>query len=81
MKEAYELSDLCRAEDILLGALGYSDDAQLEKVLIAGSEINLHGKFLSDGEKFEAIYDCEIGPLENWAIDILKKAGKVFERN
>lgn len=81
MKESYEVSEICRAEDILLGALGYSDDAQLEKVIMSGSEINLHGHFLSDGEKFVVIYDCEIGPLENWAIAILRKAGKVFEHN
>ena len=79
MKDNDELSELSRAEDILLGALGYSDDAKLEEVHLTEHEITLHGIFLSDGEKFVVNYDCECGALEEWAIEILRKAGKVLD--
>ena len=79
MKESDELSEISRAEDILLGALGFSDDAKLNKVSLTGDEITLHGIFHSDGEAFRVNYDCERGHLEDWAIAVLKKAGRVLE--
>ena len=73
-----ELSELSRAEDIFLGALGFADDATLEKVFIKTTgEIFIEGVFRSDGEKFTVQYDCEIGQLEDWAIEVLTKAGRV----
>ena len=79
MKESDELSEISRAEDILLGALGYSDDAKLDKISLSGDEITIHGTFHSDGEKFVTIYDCDRGQLEDWAVEVLKKAGRVLE--
>lgn len=77
MSTEEELSDLSRAEDILLGAMGYSDDAKLEKVKILGEQIFLNGAFRSDGESFSVKFDCERGKLEDWALEILRKVGKV----
>ena len=79
MKSSDELSELSRAEDIFLGALGFADDASLVKVILKEGDIVIEGVFRSDGEKFSVHYDCERGELEDWAIVVLKKAGRVSE--
>lgn len=75
-----DLSDLSRAEDILLGAAGYDEDACLDQVRIHGQEIILEGHFRSDGEKFSTAFDCECGNFEEWALEILKSDGRVTQR-
>ena len=79
MKPSDQLLELSRAEDILLGALGFSDDACLEKVILRDGKIFLEGVFRSDGEKFSVQYDCDRGALEDWAIEVLKRTDRVFE--
>ncbi len=74
-----ELTELVRAEDIFLGALGLSDDACLEKLIERKDRIFVLGSFKSDEEPFELEFDLDIGELELWAIKVLKEKGKVFK--
>lgn len=59
-----------RAEDILLGALGFSEDARI--VSIVSTETGFEGKgSYSDGEEFSFNSDGELSPLEKWALEQL----------
>lgn len=71
-----DFSELTRAEDIFLGALGFGEGARLSKIFLKDKAIELSGTF-ADGETFSAIFDEEVGALETWALDILKQAGLV----
>lgn len=62
-----------RAEDILLGALGYGEDARI--VSIEKSEHGYRGSgCFSDGESFEFCADWELEELEKWALEVMIKA-------
>ena len=59
-----------RAEDIILGALGYGEDASI--VHIARSNTGFVGKgVFRDGEAFDFASDEELNDLEEWALQIL----------
>jgi len=77
MNSSEELSEISRSEDILLGAMGFSEDARLKRVVVKREEVFLEGSFTSDGETFVSKFDGEFGPLESWALEILKAAGRV----
>lgn len=72
MAESF-LSEDNRAEDILLGALGFGEDASIISVeLTSDGFYRGVGKF-GDGEIFEFTSDIEADELERWAIGILSQ--------
>lgn len=79
MSKEQELTEIVRAEDIFLGALGLSDDACLNKLIEREDKIFVAGNFKSDQEKFELEFDLEIGDLEIWALKVLKDKGRVVK--
>ena len=64
------LSEHQRAEDILLGNLGYGEDAQIVTVQKSSSGYCGTGKW-SDGELFEFESDTDLEDLEIWALTVL----------
>ena len=76
-KADQETEELVRAEDIFLGAMGLAEDACLELIVQKNDKVILCGKFKSDNQKFEVEYDLELTDLEKWALDVLKKNGKL----
>lgn len=67
------LSETNRAEDIILGALGFGEDAHIVTVeLLPNGYYRGTGRY-SDGEVFEFESDVEADELERWAIDILHR--------
>lgn len=59
-----------RAEDILLGALGFGETAGILSIEIVPKGYQGTGVW-ADGEKFEFESDDELSPLEHWALDVL----------
>lgn len=67
------LSEENRAEDILLGALGFGEDASIVSVELTDDGFYRGvGKF-GDGETFDFTSDIEADELERWAIGILSQ--------
>jgi hypothetical protein len=66
------LSEKNRAEDILLGSLGYGEDARIVKVELTDAGYRGVGKW-NDGETFDFECEDEIDDLQRWALDILRK--------
>lgn len=68
------ISEKQRAEDILLGSLGFGEDARIVSI-----EVNLGGYkgigAWADGEKFEFKCDEELDELQRWALGILGAIG------
>ncbi|MFM1847265.1 MAG: hypothetical protein RL417_739 [Pseudomonadota bacterium] len=75
MAESF-LNEVNRAEDILLGALGFGEDASIVSVeLTPDGFYRGIGRF-GDGETFDFTSDIEADDLERWAIGILaQRAG------
>lgn len=71
-KEDDWLNEKNRAEDIILGALGYGQDAKILNIKKDEYGFQVNGEF-SDGEKFQSIYQDELSKLEMWAILILQQ--------
>lgn len=71
MSDEY-LSERVRAEDIILGSLGYGEDAQIVSIEKVGQGFKGRGKW-ADGERFDFESESELDPLEIWALDILIK--------
>lgn len=59
-----------RAEDILLGSLGYGEDAAILKIERTGSGYKGEGRW-ADGEEFTFECDDELDELQHWALDLL----------
>lgn len=69
-KNGDDLSPETRAEDILLGSLGYGEEARV--VSIERTENGYRGVGTwPDGEQFTFENDDELGDLEIWALDFL----------
>ena len=66
------LSERQRAEDILLGALGYGEDASIITIERIDDGFKGTGRF-SDGDTFIFENEDELTELEKWALDILHK--------
>lgn len=64
------LESRVRAEDILLGSLGYGEDASIVKIERTSNGYKGKGKW-QDGETFEFEYDDELDELQVWALDLL----------
>ncbi len=59
-----------RAEDILLGTLGFSEDARI--ISIVSTDTGFEGKgAYSDGEEFSFTSEDSLSALEKWALDQL----------
>lgn len=71
-KEADCLTEQLRAEDILLGSLGYGEDARLVSIERNSSGYRGLGRFL-DGEEFEFEYSDGVDELQDWALGIISK--------
>ena len=64
------LNEKTRAEDILLGALGFGEEASLSSIERTGDGYKGIGEW-GDGESFEFESDDEPSKLELWALEIL----------
>lgn len=69
MREDF-LNEEQRAEDILLGALGYGEDAHIVSVERTADGFRGDGRY-GDGEAFSFSSDFELDDLDRWALDIL----------
>ncbi len=66
------LSERNRAEDILLGGLGYAEDASIVSIQRGAEGFKGIGKF-SDGVEFEFSCDDELDELQQWALVVFLK--------
>lgn len=71
-KEADCLTEHLRAEDILLGSLGYGEEARLITIERSSSGYRGLGRF-SDGEEFEFEWSDGVDQLQEWALGIVDK--------
>lgn len=71
--EGFKSDERSRAEDILLGALGYGEDAQIDLLEPTKTGFKGQGHF-TDGESFSFENDGELSDLEQWALGILLRA-------
>jgi hypothetical protein len=65
-----QLDELTRAEDILLGALGFDGDACIVSLEVVGDCYRGLGRW-PDGEEFEFSSDWSPDDLEQWAIGVV----------
>lgn len=65
-----DLSPRVRAEDILLGSLGYGEDARVISIERTDSGYRGVGEWL-DGERFEFQNEDELEDLDRWALSVL----------
>lgn len=70
------LNEITRAEDILLGALGFDGDASIVSLRVTEAGYEGEGVW-PDGETFSFESDWEPDELELWAISIV--TGKLNE--
>lgn len=70
MKDEF-LSEKHRAEDILLGSLGFGEEAKIIEVKITSKGYRGIAQW-KDGEKFD--FECteEVDDLQLWALNILR---------
>ena len=66
------LDERIRAEDILLGALGFDTDAKIKTVEVTAAGYKGRGTW-SDGEDFDFASEDEVSDLERWALEVLLK--------
>jgi hypothetical protein len=66
------LDERKRAEDILLGSLGFGEDASILSIQKTKEGYQGKGQW-TDGSLFEFESDDELGDLEVWALGILTK--------
>lgn len=70
-----DLSPQVRAEDIILGALGYGEEARIVSIQRTPHGFSGIGKW-ADGEQFSFENDDELDELTEWALGIvLERAG------
>lgn len=74
MKEDY-LSERNRAEDIILGSLGFGEEASIVSVTLTSQGYQGTGRW-PDGEEFQFESDEEPGELERWALKVLAAVPK-----
>lgn len=65
-----KFSERDRAEDILLGSLGFGEDARIVTVSVTGAGYSGIGRF-GDGEEFDFEYAEELDDLQRWALGVL----------
>jgi hypothetical protein len=67
------LSEKIRAEDILLGALGFAEDARIVSIQRTKLGYRGLGRYSSDGHEFEFDCDEELDELQEWALGIVEE--------
>ena len=70
-----DLSPEVRAEDILLGSLGFGEEARIVSVERTADGYRGVGKW-PDGEQFEFESDDELYELQRWALEFVLAARK-----
>lgn len=69
------LEERIRAEDILLGSLGFGAEAKI--VSVKSSEDGYQGVACwPDGEQFQFASDGELDKLQRWALEVLAKESR-----
>ncbi|MBX7138443.1 MAG: hypothetical protein K1X83_10715 [Oligoflexia bacterium] len=63
------LDDRTRAEDILLGSLGFDDGSSIVTLNVTDSGYSGTGRW-ADGEHFEFECDEELDGLQRWALEV-----------
>lgn len=71
-KDGDDLSPHVRAEDIILGALGYGEEARIVSIERTPEGFRGIGRW-ADGEEFAFENDDEVDELTEWALQILLK--------
>lgn len=66
------LSERVRAEDIILGTLGFDNDARIIKIKRSGDKFEGMASW-PDGEQFKFESEDELSELEIWALTILEQ--------
>ncbi|MCO6432385.1 MAG: hypothetical protein J5J00_16140 [Deltaproteobacteria bacterium] len=69
MKEEI-LTERIRAEDILLGSLGFAEDASIVTVELTPAGYRGTGKW-QDGEQFNFVCEDDVDELQRWALKVL----------
>ena len=69
MAEAF-LKEETRAEDIILGSLGFGEEARIISIEKTAKGFCGKGSF-ADGESFEFENDGELDDLQRWALELL----------
>ena len=69
-KDADDLSPRVRAEDIILGSLGFGEDARIVSISRTSSGYKGVASW-PDGEIFEFESEDELGDLDHWALGVL----------
>ena len=70
MKEDFLSDEKTRAEDILLGSLGFGEEAKIVEVSVTENRYVGKGAF-PDGESFEFESDGNLSAAEIWALKVL----------
>ena len=71
MKDDF-LSERSRAEDIILGSLGFGEEASVLTIELTPAGYKGVGRW-PDGETFDFESDEQPGELEKWALKVLSK--------
>lgn len=74
------LTEKTRAEDIILGSLGFGEDARIVSIKRTNDGFIGVGKF-SDGETFEFVNDDELDDLQIWALQVLLDGHRSFNEH
>ena len=69
-RDADDLSPQIRAEDIILGSLGYGEEARIVSIERTPDGYQGVGRWL-DGEEFSFESEDDLEELEEWALEIL----------
>ena len=73
-----DLTPAMRAEDILLGSLGYGEDAKVVTIERTPSGYKGTGRW-QDGEEFTFENDDELDEMQVWALEVLLKGSVTRE--
>lgn len=77
--ETDDLNEVTRAEDILLGSLGYGEGASIIAVESTSSGYAGTAQW-DDGQIFEFRSEEELSDLEAWALEVLSAASRRSRR-
>jgi hypothetical protein len=75
-KESDDLSPQVRAEDIILGSLGFGEEARIVSIERTPHGYQGIGRW-ADGEEFPFESDDDLDELQEWALQILLAPKKV----
>jgi hypothetical protein len=74
-KEGDDLSPQVRAEDIILGSLGFGEEARVVSIERTPEGYKGIGRW-ADGEEFPFESDDELDDLQDWALSIVLESKK-----